>query len=160
MHQENEDSMQTNGSTPPHWIMIFHGQVHQWCMKQWKSHHCTMMDGNNPLKTFITKHIIMLQIHDEVEQMLLRCQLHGFATHNPFNICARGIVINCRTHKRSKLIKYVYLKIVKTLNNVGMSRIWLRMSVTPCSKFLLCLLKPQKPREQGLQEDWASVYKG
>ena len=28
-----------------------------------------------------------------------------------------------------------------------------------CSKFLLSL-KNNKPREQGLQEDWASVYKG
>lgn len=83
-----------------------------------------------PLKRPIANHIIVLHLHDEVEQMLFRCQLHRPATNNPFNIRDMDIVTNCITNKGSKTIKSVYLQIIKTLNNVSTPCIRLRTSIT------------------------------
>ena len=80
----------------------------------------------------------MLQVHDKVELSLLMCLLLGHATHNLLNTCATCIVVNCGIYNGSKLIEFVNLEIVKTLNNTCTSHIWLSASVIPyCGSQLL-----------------------
>lgn len=67
------------------------------------------------LKKLIAIYISVLQIHNKVEQALLRFQLHGHATHGCLNTHATAIVANCRIQKGHKFVKFMNLRISQTL---------------------------------------------